>query len=78
MPRSSRRILGTVNSGFHGTDSQQFNMTYLGIIALIVLVIAGLMVLRVKSDPREKDSVRAFLSEDKEKSETPAPPKNAS
>jgi len=41
-------------------------MTTLGIIALIVLVIAGLMVLRVKSDPREKESVRAFLSEDKE------------
>ena len=53
-------------------------MTFIGIIALIVLVIAGLMVLRVKSDPREKESVRAFLSEDKEKSETPAPPKNAS
>ena len=53
-------------------------MTTLGIIALIVLVIAGLMVLRVKSDPREKKSVREFLSEDKAKSETPAPPKGAS
>jgi hypothetical protein len=53
-------------------------MTLIGIIALIVLVIAGLTVLRVKSDPREKESVRAFLSEDKQKSETPAPPKNAS
>jgi hypothetical protein len=52
-------------------------MTLIGIIALIVLVVAGLMVLRVKSDPREKESVRAFLSEDKEKSETPAPPKSA-
>ncbi len=53
-------------------------MTLIGIIALIVLVIAGVMVLRVKSDPREKESVRAFLSEDKEKPETPAPPTNAS
>jgi hypothetical protein len=64
--------------GFHGTRRKQFNMTFIGIIALIVLVIAGLMVLRVKSDPREKESVREFLSEDKEKSETPPPPKNAS
>ena len=53
-------------------------MTLIGIVALFVLVIAGLMVLRVKSDPREKESVRAFLSQDKGKSETPAPPKNAS
>ena len=52
-------------------------MTVLGIIALIVLVIAGLMVLRVKSDPMEKDSVREFLSNAKDKPETPAPPKNA-
>ena len=52
-------------------------MTLIGIIALIVLAIAGLMVLRVKSDPRDKESVREFLSEDKEKPETPAPPKNA-
>ena len=53
-------------------------MTLLGIIALIVLVVAGLMVLRVKSDPRDKKSIRAILSGDKEKSETSAPPKNAS
>jgi hypothetical protein len=53
-------------------------MTFIGIIALVVLVIAGLMVLRVKSDPREKKSVRAFLSEDKEKPEIPAAPKNPS
>ena len=38
-------------------------MTFLGITALIILVIAGLMVLRVKSDPMEKESVREFLSE---------------
>ena len=53
-------------------------MTILGIIALIVLVIAGLMVLRVKSDPRDKESVREFLSEGKEKPEAPSPPKTAS
>jgi hypothetical protein len=63
--------------GFHGTRRKQSNMT-IGIIALIVLVIAGLMVLRIKSDPREKESVREFLSEDKEKPETPPPPKNPS
>jgi hypothetical protein len=63
--------------GFHGTR-RQFNMTFLGIIALIVLVIAGLMVLRVKSDPMEKESVREFLSDGKQKQEAPVPPKNAS
>jgi hypothetical protein len=52
-------------------------MTILGIVALIILVIAGLMVLRVKSDPRDKESVREFLSEGKEKSEPPSPPRNA-
>jgi hypothetical protein len=64
--------------GFHGTRRQQFNMTVLGIIALIVLVIAGLMVLRVKSDPMEKESVREFLSDGRAKQDAPAPPKNAS
>jgi hypothetical protein len=53
-------------------------MTFLGIIALIVLVIAGLMVLRVKSDPMEKESVREFFSDGKPKQDAPAPPKNAS
>ena len=46
-------------------------MTLLGIIALIVLVIAGLMVLRVQSDPLEKESVREFLSQSEPKSKTP-------
>ena len=46
-------------------------MTTLGIVALILLVIAGLMVLRIKSDPMEKDSVREFLSENKNKPEIP-------
>ena len=54
-------------------------MTFLGIIALIVLVIAGLMVLRGKSDPMEKESVREFLSNGKPKQDAPnpTPPKNA-
>jgi hypothetical protein len=51
-------------------------LTFLGIIALILLVIAGLMVLRVKSDPMEKDSVRELLLENKDKPEAPVPPKN--
>jgi hypothetical protein len=53
-------------------------MILLGIIALIVLVIAGLMVLRVKSDPMEKESVRKFLSDEKQKQDAAEPPKNAS
>jgi hypothetical protein len=51
-------------------------MTILGIIALILLVIAGVTVLRIKSDPMERDSVRQFLSDDKNRPEIPAPPKN--
>lgn len=47
-------------------------MTVLGIIALIILVIAGLMVLRVKSDPMEKESVRDFLSEKNKSTESSA------
>jgi hypothetical protein len=53
-------------------------MTILGIAALIVLVIAGLLVLRIKSDPMEKDSVREFLSDKNQKIETLAPPKGES
>jgi hypothetical protein len=41
-------------------------MTLLGIVALIVLVIAGLMVLRVKSDPMENESVRDYLADAKQ------------
>ena len=52
-------------------------MTLIGIIALIVLVVAGIMVLRVKSDPMEKESVREFLSDAKPKQDAPAPPKSA-
>src|SRR5204863_495702 len=46
-------------------------------IALSVLVVAGIMVLRVKSDPMEKESVREFLSDAKPKQDAPAPPKSA-
>ena len=46
-------------------------MTLLGIIALIVLVITGLMVLRVNSDPMEKKSVREFLSDRNKSTENP-------
>jgi hypothetical protein len=48
-------------------------MTILGTIALIVLVVLGVMVLRVKSDPLEKESVRKVLAEAKRgKSALPA------
>ncbi|HST09808.1 MAG TPA: hypothetical protein VLL05_05500 [Terriglobales bacterium] len=46
-------------------------MTLLGIIALIVLVIAGLMVLRVKSDPSE--AVRKYVAESKNSDGPPQP-----
>ena len=38
-------------------------LTAIGILALIALLIASLMVLRVKSDPMEKESVRQYLAE---------------
>lgn len=40
-------------------------LTILGIVALIALVIASLLVLRVKSDPMEKEDVREYLAESK-------------
>jgi hypothetical protein len=40
-------------------------MTILGIIAIIAVVVLGLVVLRVKSDPMEKESVRKILSDAK-------------
>jgi hypothetical protein len=43
--------------------SHQPIMTILGTIALIALVILSIMVLRVKSDPTEKKSVRKYLAE---------------
>ena len=78
MPHPNGAFFAPIEWDSTELAARNHNMTTLGIIALIVLVIAGLMVLRVKSDPREKKSVREFLSEDKAKSETPAPPKGAS
>jgi uncharacterized membrane-anchored protein YhcB (DUF1043 family) len=46
-------------------------MTILGIVALVAIVIIGVMVLRVKSDPMEKESVRRVLEEEKAKSARP-------
>jgi hypothetical protein len=40
-------------------------MTILGIIALIAVIVLGLIVLRVKSDPLEKKSVRKILADAK-------------
>ena len=40
-------------------------MTILGTIALIALVILSIMVLRVKSDPMENESVRKYLADPK-------------
>jgi hypothetical protein len=40
-------------------------LTILGIAALIALLIASLLVLRVKSDPTEKEAVREYLAESK-------------
>jgi hypothetical protein len=45
-------------------------MTILGIIAIIAVVVLGLVVLRVKSDPMEKESVRKILSDAKPAAET--------
>jgi hypothetical protein len=38
-------------------------MTIFGIIALIALIILGVMVLRIKSDPMEKESVRKYFAD---------------
>lgn len=38
-------------------------MTILGAIALIVLVVLGILVLRVKSDPLENESVKKYLAD---------------
>jgi hypothetical protein len=37
-------------------------MTVLATVALIVLIFVGIMVLRMKSDPMEKESVRKLLA----------------
>jgi hypothetical protein len=49
-------------------------MTILGILAIIAVVVLGLIVLRVKSDPREKASVRKILAEEKPSPETQSNP----
>jgi len=46
-------------------------MTILGIVALVAIVIIGVIVLRVKSDPMEKESVRRVLEEERAKSVVP-------
>jgi len=38
-------------------------MTILGIVALIVVVVLGVLVLRVKSDPLENESLRKDLDD---------------
>ena len=40
-------------------------MTFLGTIALILLIVLGILVLRVKSDPMENESVRKYLADSK-------------
>ena len=40
-------------------------LTILGISALLALLIASLLVLRVKSDPLEKEDIREYLAESK-------------
>jgi hypothetical protein len=47
-------------------------MTILATIAMIVLIVVGIMVLRLKSDPMEKASVRKILADH------PPPPEAAS
>lgn len=47
-------------------------MTIAGTIALVALIVLGILVLRVKSDPMENRSVRKFLAEEKG-SAPPAP-----
>ena len=53
-------------------------MTILGIAALIVVVILGVMVLRVKSDPMEDESVRKYLTDPKRTDGDSNPPTGAS
>jgi ABC-type transporter Mla subunit MlaD len=38
-------------------------MTIFGTIALVALVILGVLVLRIKSDPMEKESVRKYFAD---------------
>ena len=45
-------------------------MTAVGVVALIVLVVLGVLVLRIKSDPLEKESVRQYLADAKVRDRT--------
>lgn len=47
-------------------------MTILGIIALIVVVVSGIAVLRMKNDPLENETLRKDLAEFK-RSQEPRP-----
>ena len=47
-------------------------MTILGIIALIVVVVLGIAVLRMKNDPLENKTLRDDLAEFKRNQKTPA------
>ena len=49
------------------------SMSILGITALILVVVLGLLVLRVKSDPMDKDSVRKYLADSSTDNKTPQP-----
>jgi hypothetical protein len=49
-------------------------MSILGIIALIAVVVLGIMVLRVKSDPMEKESVRQALADSEQAPPNPPAP----
>jgi hypothetical protein len=40
-------------------------MAMTGTIALVALIVLGILVLRVKSDPMENKSVRKFLADEK-------------
>jgi hypothetical protein len=40
-------------------------MTVVGTIALVALIVLGVMVLRVKSDPMENKTVRKYLADEK-------------
>ena len=47
-------------------------MTLLGTIALILLIVLGVMVLRVKSDPMENESIRRYLADSQSTDESSA------
>jgi|GEM_PF-2741510 hypothetical protein len=50
-------------------------LTMLGIVALIALIVAGILVLRISNDPRESAAVRTFMAE--RQAESPASDDNS-